>query len=103
MSDFAASRTPGPPSLPGGARARRLAITALGHRGVANLREHDLTEFLGDDAYYLISDYVAATTGQVAAQLLLTEQLLAAGWQWPEILRSVWYREEALREAANRE
>jgi hypothetical protein len=103
MSDFAASRTPLPDPLPEGLRARRLAITALGHRGVANRRERDLTEFLGDDGYYLISDYVSATTGEVAAQLLLSEQLLAAGWQWPDILRSVWYREEALREAANRE
>lgn len=103
MSDFPTRLTVGPAALPGGVRTRRLAVTALGHRGVANLREHDLTEFLGDEGYYLISDYVAATTGQVAAQLLLTEQLVAAGWQWPEILRSVWYREEALREAANRE
>jgi hypothetical protein len=39
----------------------------------------------------------------VAAQLLLTERLLAEGWEWADVLRSVWYREEAMREAANRE
>jgi hypothetical protein len=102
MSELAASQTADPDTLPQDRRVRRLAVAAMANRGIAGRRERDLAEYLGDEAGYLITDYVAAATSEVAAQLLLTEHLLESGWEWPEILRSVWYREEALREAANR-
>jgi hypothetical protein len=92
-----------PASLPFDTLARRLSITALTNRAIANRRERELGEYLGDEAGYLLSDLVAAGTSEVAAQLLLTERLLDDGWAWTDILRSVWYREEALRESANRE
>jgi hypothetical protein len=100
MSDFAATSPSHPAALPIDKRARRLAITTLTNRGVANRRETDVQEALGPRDAALMTDYVAATTSEIAAQLLLTEHLLDAGWAWPDILRSVWYREEALREAA---
>lgn len=103
MSDLATPRVPKPLSLPADALARRLSITALTNRAIANRRERELGEYLGEDAGYLLKDLVAAETSEVAAQLLLTERLLAEGWNWSEILRSVWYREDSLREAANRE
>lgn len=100
MSDFATTSTAHPTALPPDKRARRLAISTLTNRGVANQREADVQAALGPRDCHLMADYVAATTSEVAAQLLLTEELIEAGWAWPDILRSVWYREEALREAA---
>ena len=103
MSELATSRHSHPDSLPRDRRAHRLALTTMANRGIAQRREQDLNEYLGEEANYLIADYVSASTSEVAAQLLLTEHLLETGWDWPDILRSVWYREEALREAANRD
>ncbi len=103
MSDLAPSHTATTATLPTDRRVRRLAIAALTNRAVANRRERDLTAYLGEDASYMASDLVGAATGEVAAQLLLTEHLLGEGWEWREILRSVWYREDALRQAANRD
>ena len=103
MSELAAGRALKPASLPTDTLARRLSITALTNRAIANRRERELGEYLGEEAGYLLKDLVAAETSEVAAQLLLTERLLAEGWEWSEVLRSVWYREEAMREAANRE
>jgi hypothetical protein len=103
VSELAAGRTARPVSLPTDTLARRLSITALTNRAIANRRERELGEYLGDDAGYLLKELVAAETSEVAAQLLLTERLLAEGWEWADVLRSVWYREEAMREAANRE
>jgi hypothetical protein len=103
MSDLATSGPAHPDSLPRDRRARRLALTTMTNRGIARRREEDLTEYLGEDAGYLMSDYITASTSEVAAQLLLTEHLLDNGWDWSKILKSVWYREEALREAATRD
>lgn len=99
MSDLAPTSTSHPQTLPADKRARRLAIATLTNRGVANRRELDVEEALGRDSH-LMRDYVAATTSEVAAQLLLSEHLLELGWSWPDVLRAVWYREEALRESA---
>lgn len=96
MSDTAAD-------LPGDKRCRRLAITTLTNRSVANRRERDMCELAGEDGKYLVEDYISASTSAVAAQLLLTEHLLDRGWSFTEILRSVWYRDEALRSAAQRD
>ncbi|MEO9254035.1 MAG: hypothetical protein ABI305_00720 [Tepidiformaceae bacterium] len=103
MSDLATPRAAKSASLPADALARRLSITALTNRAIANRRERELGEYLGDEAGYLLKDLIAAETSEVAAKLLFTERLLAEGWDWPEILRSVWYREDSMREAANRE
>lgn len=89
--------------LPVDKRCRRLAITTLTNRSVANRRERDLAELAGDDGKYLVEDYISASTSAVAAQLLLTEHLLERGWNFSEILRSVWYRDEALRVSAQRD
>ena len=85
--------------LPANARTRRLALSVLTHRAIARRREHDVLEVLGDDAAYLGTDLVGAVTSEVAAQLLLTEHLIEEGWSFGDILRSVWYREDALRGA----
>jgi hypothetical protein len=50
-----------------------------------------------------VEELVTATTSEVAAQLLLTEHLLSEGWAFADILRSVWYRDDALLESALRE
>ena len=83
--------------LPDDAKTRRLAMSILTHRAIAQRREHEVIEVLGDDASYLGLDLVAATTSEVAGQLLLTEHLIEQGWAFADILRSVWYREDALR------
>lgn len=85
--------------LPADARTRRLAVTILTNRAIAQKREHEVIEVLGEDSAHLGSDLVACTTSEVAAQLLLTEHLIKQGWEFGQILRSVWYREEALRGA----
>ena len=101
MSDTSLSKAP--VTLPADRRTRRLSITALTNRSIADRRERDLRELAGDDGEYLVEDLVTATTSEVAAQLLLTEHLLGEGWAFQDILRSVWYRDEALREAALRD
>ncbi len=83
--------------LPDDARTRRLAVTILTNRAIAQKREREVIEVLGDDAAYLGGDLVASTTSEVAAQLLLSEYLLEQGWSFADVLRSVWYREDALR------
>src|SRR5512140_418392 len=87
--------------LPENRRVRRLAISALTGRAIADQRERDLRDVVGPGDCGLVEDLVSATTSGIAAQLLLTETLLAEGWAWSDILRSVWYRDEALRGAAN--
>lgn len=84
--------------LPSDARTRRLAVTILTNRAIAQERERDVIELLGDEAAYVGGDLVQSATSEVAAQLLLTEHLISQGWQFSDILRSVWYREDALRE-----
>lgn len=91
-----------PASLPADRRTRRLAITALTSRAIADEREREMRQLAGDRHGGIVEDWVGSTTSGVAAQLLLSEQLLGQGWAWSEILRSVWYRDEALREVALR-
>lgn len=101
MSDTSLSNAPA--SLPTDRRSRRLSITALTNRSIADRRERDLRDLAGDEADYLVEELVTATTSEVAAQLLLTEHLLSEGWAFADILRSVWYRDDALRESALQE
>ncbi len=101
MSDTSLSRTPA--ALPADRRTRRLAITALTNRSMAERCERELRKLPGTGAECLVEELVTANTSEVAAQLLLTEQLLRDGWAFQEILRSVWYRDDALRESALRE
>lgn len=86
--------------LPTDRRTRRLAIATLANRAIAQKRDAQIADVLGADGAYLVADLVAATTSEVAAQLLLSEHLLERGWTWDDVLREVWYREDALRTAA---
>jgi hypothetical protein len=90
----------GPGRLPTDRRTRRLAITALANRAIAQKRDAQISDVLGNHDAYLVTDMLGALTGEVAAQLMLTEHLLSQGWAWDEILRNVWYQEEPLRKVA---
>ena len=95
-----AEAAPGPGSLPTDRRTRRLAITALANRAIAQKRDAQISDVLGRENAYLVTDMLGALTGEVAAQLMLTEHLLRQGWPWDEVLRNVWYQEEPLRKVA---
>jgi hypothetical protein len=101
MYEGRASRTDDPYALPGDLATRRLAITALSYRAIAQKREVQLNDILGDDGADLLSDLMATATNEVSTQLMLTEHLLKAGWSWERILAAVWYNEDSLRAAAN--
>ena len=87
-------------TLPHDAVTRRIAISALAYRAIAQKREVQLNDVLGDDSAVLLSDLMAMVTSETRGQLMLTEHLLKQGWAWERILAAVWYNEEFLRGAA---
>ncbi|MGB4861748.1 MAG: hypothetical protein WBO97_04765 [Tepidiformaceae bacterium] len=97
------TRTGDPYTLPADPATRRLAINTLAYRAIAQKREVQLDDVLGDDDSQLLSDLMSMLANETNSQLMLTEHLLKAGWAWERILAAVWYNEEFLRSAANRD
>jgi hypothetical protein len=100
MHESHGTRTDDPYALPNDSVTRRMAISALAYRAIAQKREVQLNDVLGDDGAELLSDLMATVTNETTTQLMLTERLLQAGWAWERILAAVWYNEEFLRSAA---
>jgi hypothetical protein len=100
MFEGRGTRTDDPYALPRDSVTRRMAISALSYRAIAQKREVQLNDILGDDAADLLSDLMSTVTNETSTQLMLTEHLLKAGWAWERILAAVWYNEEFLRSAA---
>jgi hypothetical protein len=94
------TETDEPYSLPAERPVRRMAISTLSYRAIAQRREAQLNDVLGEDGAELLSDLMATVTNETSTQLMLTEHLLKAGWPWERILAAVWYNEEFLRAAA---
>ena len=94
------SNKPAHRALPHDHETRRLAITTLACRAIAQKREVQLNDVLGPEGSDLLSDLVATLANETSAQLMLTERLLGLGWSWQAVLEAVWYNEDALREAA---
>ncbi len=92
--------TDGAYALPRDFATRRLAISTLAYRAIAQKREVQLNDVLGDHGADLLSDMMSTVTNETSTQLMLTEHLLKLGWAWERILAAVWYNEEYLREAA---
>lgn len=92
-----------PYALPRDAATRRMAISTLSFRAIAQRREMQLNDVLGDEHAELLSDLMAHVTNETSTQLMLTEHLLKEGWAWERILAAVWYNEEFLRGAATAE
>ena len=103
MHEFRLHSTDEPYTLPADSATRRMAISTLSYRAIAQRREVQLNDVLGDDGAELLSDLMAHVTNETSTQLMLTEHLLKAGWAWERILAAVWYNEEFLRSAANAE
>lgn len=101
MYEGRGTKTGDPYALPGDAVTRRMAISALSYRAIAQKREVQLDDVLGEEGADLLSDLMATVTNETSTQLMLTERLLKAGWAWERILAAVWYNEEYLRKAAN--
>ena len=78
-----------------------MAIATLSYRAIAQKREVQVNDVLGDEGAELLSDLMAAVTNETTTQLMLTEHLLKMGWSWERILAAVWYNEDSLRSAAN--
>lgn len=87
-------------ALPNDTAARRMAISTLAYRAIAQKREVQLNDILGDDSAELLSDLMATVANETNTQLMLTEYLLKQGWTWERILPAVWYNEEYLRDSA---
>lgn len=100
MHESHGTRTDDPYALPNDPVTRRMAIGALAYRAIAQKREVQLNDVLGDDGAELLSDLMATVANETTTQLMLTERLLQAGWAWERILAAVWYNEEFLRSAA---
>jgi hypothetical protein len=66
-------------TLPAELPVRRMAISALSYRAIAQRREVQLNDFLGEDGAELLSDLMATVTNETSTQLMLTEHLLKAG------------------------
>lgn len=89
-----------PYTLPVDAVTRRLAISALTYRAIAQKREVQLDDVLGDESAPLLSDMLATLANETSTQLMLTEHLLKLGWAWERILAAIWFNEDYLRNAA---
>ncbi len=92
--------TDDPYALPNDLVTRRMAISTLAYRAIAQKREVQLNDVLGNEGADLLSDLMATVANETSAQLMLTEYLLSQGWAWERILAAVWYNEEYLRAAA---
>ena len=86
--------------LPADPETRRLAISVLAFRAIAQKREAQLDDVLGPENTGLLSDMAANAANETNTQLMLTEHLLRQGWAWERILAAVWYNEDYLRSAA---
>lgn len=95
------TRTDNPYALPADAVTRRMAISTLAYRAIAQKREVQLDDVLDDTDSVLLSELMSTVANETSMQLMLTEHLLKAGWAWERILAAVWYNEEFLRAAAN--
>ena len=100
MFEHQTTTTDDPYALPAELPVRRMAISTLSYRAIAQRREVQLNDVLGEDGADLLSDLMATVTNETSTQLMLTEHLLKAGWAWERILAAVWYNEEFLRAAA---
>ena len=103
MYEGSTTSTGDPYALPADKPTRRMAISALSYRAIAQKREVQLNDILGQDGADLLSDLMATVTNETSTQLMLTEHLLKAGWAWERILAAVWYNEEFLRGCATTE
>jgi len=92
-----------PYALPGDVVTRRMAISTLAYRAIAQKRELQLNDVLGDSGAELLSDLMATVTNETSTQLMLSERLLKQGWTWERILAAVWFNEDSLRSAAQAE
>ncbi|MGE3074723.1 MAG: hypothetical protein AB7N24_01230 [Dehalococcoidia bacterium] len=95
------TRTDNPYQLPNDAVTRRMAISTLAYRAIAQKREVQLDDVLDEADSVLLSELMSTVANETSTQLMLTEHLLKAGWAWERILAAVWYNEEFLRSAAN--
>ena len=100
MFESSRAGTNDPYTLPNDAATRRMAITTLAYRAIAQKREVQLNDVLGEDGATLLSDMMATVANETSTQLMLTEHLLSRGWAWERILAAVWYNEDYLRGAA---
>jgi hypothetical protein len=94
------AETDDPYALPRDVVTRRMAISALAFRAIAQKREVQINDVLGEEGAELLSDLMSTVVNETSTQLMLTEQLLKRGWAWERILAAVWYNEEHLRAAA---
>lgn len=92
--------TDDPYALPNDLVTRRMAISTLAYRAIAQKREVQLNDLLGNEGAELLSDMMATVANETSTQLMLTEHLLSHGWAWERILAAVWYNEDYLRGAA---
>ena len=92
--------TDDPYALPNDLVTRRMAISTLAYRAIAQKREVQLNDLLGNEGAELLSDMMATVANETSTQLMLTEHLLSRGWAWERILAAVWYNEDYLRGAA---
>lgn len=97
------THTDNPYELPTDAATRRMAISTLAYRAIAQKREVQLDDVLDDADSVLLSELMSTVANETSTQLMLTEHLLKAGWAWERILAAVWYNEEFLRSAATRD
>ncbi len=95
------TRTDNPYLLPNDTVTRRMAISTLAYRAIAQKREVQLDDVLDESDSVLLSELMSTVANETSTQLMLTEHLLKAGWAWERILAAVWYNEEFLRAAAN--
>lgn len=100
MFESSRAGTNDPYALPNDAAIRRMAISTLAYRAIAQKREVQLNDVLGEDGAALLSDMMATLANETSTQLMLTEHLLSRGWAWERILAAVWYNEDYLRGAA---
>jgi hypothetical protein len=100
MHESPGVRTDDPYALPGDTVTRRMAISTLAYRAIAQKREVQLNDVLGEPAADLLSDLMVTVANETSMQLMLTGHLLKQGWAWERILAAVWYNEEFLRSAA---
>ncbi len=100
MFEHRISEVDDPYALPVEAPVRRMAISTLAFRAIAQRREVQINDVLGESGAELLSDLMATVTNETSTQLMLTEHLLKAGWAWERILAAIWYNEEYLRDAA---
>src|SRR5690349_7735516 len=79
MHESPGVRTDDPYALPGDTVTRRMAISTLAYRAIAQKREVQLNDVLGEPAADLLSDLMVTVANETSMQLMLTEHLLKQG------------------------